>query len=147
MDYHVVTGRFNTHMEEMQRLSSFFSWIHIHTDVQDMAGLMKKCDIAISAGGTTLYELAAVGVPVICFSYAENQQLLTEYLDREGISLCCGRYHENPESVTVKIKADFTGFVRDYDLRKKCSLQGRNLVDGMGGQRLAESLIQLSNQS
>jgi spore coat polysaccharide biosynthesis predicted glycosyltransferase SpsG len=146
IEYQIVIGKFNPHMEEMKKLEAVFPWIHVHTDVQDMAGLMKKCDLAISAGGTTLYELAAVGVPVICFSYAENQQLLTEYLDREGIMTSAGRYHEMPEAVTDRIKCIFDRYVNDYELREKCSVLEKKLVDGMGGQRLAECIIRLSVQ-
>jgi spore coat polysaccharide biosynthesis predicted glycosyltransferase SpsG len=36
--------------------------------------LMWKCDLAISAGGQTTYELARVGVPTIAIGLAENQR-------------------------------------------------------------------------
>ena len=35
---------------------------------------MWKCDLAISAGGQTTYELARVGVPTIAIGLAENQR-------------------------------------------------------------------------
>ncbi|MDA0987474.1 MAG: UDP-2,4-diacetamido-2,4,6-trideoxy-beta-L-altropyranose hydrolase [Bacteroidetes bacterium] len=39
-----------------------------------MLDLMLKCDVAISAAGQTLYELARVGVPTIAIGVVENQQ-------------------------------------------------------------------------
>lgn len=41
--------------------------------IEDLSSLMEKCDLAISAGGSTLYELACVGVPTIALPIVENQ--------------------------------------------------------------------------
>lgn len=45
--------------------------IHLLTDVSDMAEYMKDCDIAITAGGVTTYELCACGIPSIMSKNAE----------------------------------------------------------------------------
>lgn len=39
--------------------------------------LMQKADIAISAGGFTLYELCACGTPTITYCMADNQMRKT----------------------------------------------------------------------
>lgn len=39
----------------------------LHSDVKDMAGLMRTCQLAVTAGGTTIYELSVLGVPFVCF--------------------------------------------------------------------------------
>lgn len=41
--------------------------------VENIDVYMRNADIAISAGGTTLYELCACGTPTICYSFADNQ--------------------------------------------------------------------------
>ena len=43
-----------------------------------MAAIMKQCDFAISAAGTTLYELSAIGVPTISITFADNQLIMAE---------------------------------------------------------------------
>lgn len=58
----------------------------LHCDVKDMAGLMTACQLAVTAGGTTIYELSVLGVPFVCFSYAENQEGLTEWLGKQEIA-------------------------------------------------------------
>ncbi len=40
-----------------------------------MKNAMIKCDIAISAAGQTLFELARIGVPTYAVQVAENQTL------------------------------------------------------------------------
>ena len=72
-EYHVVSGSLNPHIGELQALAQKHENIHIHCNVTNMAELMAESEVALSAGGSTLYELCAVGVPVIAFSFAENQ--------------------------------------------------------------------------
>lgn len=140
IDFHLITGSFNPHFEEMKAWEKQSPYIHIHHNVQDMAGLMSGCDLAVTAGGSTVYELAALGVPFICFSYAENQEKITEYLHREGIAFSAGAYHRDKDAVLEKIAEQTMVLMRDCRMRNKCYLKGRSLTDGMGAERLAKIL-------
>lgn len=48
------------------------------TSAVDLAGWMSVCRLAISAGGGTLYELAALRLPFVAVVVAENQRSLAE---------------------------------------------------------------------
>lgn len=88
IEFHVVTGRFNPHLQELREWEKK-SGVHVYYDVKDMAVLMAKCDVAVTAGGTTVYELAAMGVPFICFSYAENRgEIDRVYRYKAGCRIC-----------------------------------------------------------
>lgn len=141
LNYNLVLGRFYPKMQEMLQFAAECPWIHIHHDVQDMAALMQGSDLAITAGGSTIYELAAVGVPLICFSYAPNQELMTEYIGREKIAGFAGAYHKNTDAVITEIKRLFTEFCEDADKRNKCYLMEKQLVDGLGAMRLAQEVL------
>ena len=52
--------------------------IDVQQDVTDVARLMSQAKMAISAGGSTLFELAFVGVPSLFLQIAENQTRLLE---------------------------------------------------------------------
>ena len=57
--------------------------IEYYQSVSDVAGLMARAKMAISAGGSTLFELASIGVPSIFLQVAENQtQLLNDHQNR-----------------------------------------------------------------
>lgn len=141
LNYNLILGRFYPKLQEMLELAAEYPCIHIHHDVQDMAALMQDCDLAITAGGSTIYELAAVGIPLICFSYAKNQELLTEYIGREKIAGFAGAYHKAPDAVITEIKRLFVEFCGDADKRNMCYLNERHLVDGLGAERLAQEVL------
>ena len=140
LNYHLIIGRFNPHFEEMQALERSSDNIHIYHDVQNMAELMSRCDLAVTAGGSTVYELAAIGVPFICFSYAENQERIADFFHTEEIAFCAGKYHKDPEPVLERIAEQTMALVQDHEKRCRCFCRERRLTDGMGARRLAEIL-------
>lgn len=141
MEFHVVTGRYNPNLDALKELEETCANVHIYYDVSDMAGLMQKCDIAVTAGGTTIYELAVLGIPFLCFSYAKNQEALTEYIGVNGIAGFLGAYHRNAEAVLDNLQVLFGQYCAEYDLRKACYEKERELIDGKGAVRLAEQLL------
>lgn len=78
VDVHVVVGRLFTNIESLKTLANQSPFVHLHYNVSDMAALMKQCDYAISAAGTTLYELCALGIPAISITMADNQIIMAE---------------------------------------------------------------------
>ena len=139
--FHIVTGRYSPNFEALQSMAKQHENIHIYRDVQDMAALMRRCDLAITAGGTTIYELAAIGVPFICFSYAENQEALTEYIGEKQIAGYAGAYHKNSAGALAQIKRLVEEFSCSIEKRKQCFGRERTMIDGRGAKRLAEVLL------
>lgn len=141
--YHVLVGRFSPHFESWRAQAAESSHVRIYFDLQDMAGLMRRCDLAVSAGGSTLYELAAVGVPFICFSYAENQEALAEYMGKEHVAGYAGAWHLDRLDTLRRMEALFSELCGDRALREQSSERERGLIDGQGADRLAEVLCGL----
>lgn len=138
--FHLVTGRFNPHFAELKELAESRGNIAIYHDVKDMASLMRKCDMAVTAGGSTVYELAALGVPFVCFSYAENQEEVVDYLGNSGIAAAAGKWHRDSDRTLSRIVELFDELRADRKKREVFSLRERAMVDGEGAGRLAESL-------
>ncbi len=103
---------------------------------------MREADLAISAGGTTLYELCACGTPSISYSVADNQFGNVRAFDREGLISCAGDIRSGtvPEMLG-KLIAAF-----DRNERSARSERMRHVVDGRGADRIAEALIRLGNR-
>ncbi len=105
----------------------------------DMKQFMLKSDLAITAAGQTLNELARIGVPTIATIVADNQELhaqtwnkrgFIQYIDgRKGYSkTLTTELHKKIESVTPK------------NIRKKMSDAGQKIIDGHGAMRIVRQI-------
>lgn len=144
--YHLVVGRFNPNLKELERYASKHREVVLHCDVRDMAGLMADCQLAVTAGGTTIYELAVLGVPFVCFSYAENQEGLTEWLGKQGISGYGGAWHRDAAATKKAIGSWCRQAFESKELRRNAWKAERTLIDGQGAARIAEILRVAENK-
>lgn len=139
LEFFVVCGPFNPHLQELAELEN--NQIHILVDVDDMASLMEKCDMAISAAGSTMYELAALGIPTICCYYVDNQRKIAEAFSSLSTVVNTGNYAENPDQVLNNILVNTINMIEDKKIREENSLSMNKLVDGNGAMRLVETLM------
>lgn len=139
--YHVVSGSLNPHIGELQALAQKHENIHIHCNVTNMAELMAESEVALSAGGSTLYELCAVGVPVIAFSFAENQERLVQTFVKRGIAQYGGNYRTDGNKMIQNTIAGLEKLCGDEALKTEYRRKALQLVDGRGAERIAEALL------
>ncbi len=141
LHYHVVSGIFNQNAEFLKRLEVTYANVHVYQNVTDMAELMKRCDVAITAGGSTMYELCAVGLPMIAFSFVENQEKQIETFVEKEIIGFGGNYREQQELMTEDVLRCLLSLVSSYEERKKYSERGKHVVDGQGAHRIVDKLL------
>lgn len=140
-EYHVVSGSLNPHIGELQALAKKHENIHIHCNVTNMAELMAESEVALSAGGSTLYELCAMGVPVIAFSFAENQERLVQTFVKRGIAQYGGNYRTDGNKMIQNTIAGLRKLCGDEALKTEYRRKALQLVDGRGAERIAEALL------
>ncbi len=103
-----------------------------------MRAAMRKSDIAISAAGQTLYELARMGVPAITVCAADNQARNLEGWRKSGFVLYAGEHGDR--KLFDRLSACMTKLASPAK-RCKRSILGQSLVDGEGAKRVAEKVI------
>lgn len=140
-EYHVVSGSLNPHIGELQALAQKHENIHIHCNVTNMAELMAESEVTLSAGGSTLYELCAMGVPVIAFSFAENQERLVQTFVKRGIAQYGGNYRTDGNKMIQNTIAGLEKLCGDEALKTEYRRKALQLVDGRGAERIAEALL------
>ena len=123
---HIVVGPAFKYMEGLKKYQSSNVKLCFNAN---MAKIMKECDLAVASCGTTLYELAAMGIPTIGLVVAENQTLAAETMEAKGI---------------IKY-SDLQNLYEDiahlsYEKMKNMSFNGSNIVDGMGSHRIVEAI-------
>ena len=144
LEAQIVVGPANPHLELLKREIGGESRLNLLMNVADMPALMAWADVAISAGGTTGWELAFMGLPAIFLMIAENQRGNVEALSREGVGINLGLPRDLPaEEIATPLKHLMT----NAEMRSLMSPRGQKLVDGYGGRRLckimADSTIKL----
>ena len=111
--------------------------LQIKRDVQDMVSLMRQCDMAISAGGTTLYELCAAGVPRIAYILADNQRSIVEAMARQEQVVNLGPVSRLKPATVV---GETAALAFDREKREHMRSRGRELVDGRGADRVVAGI-------
>ena len=102
-----------------------------------MALLMRDADIAFTAFGITLFELAYMGVPsVVIANYREDKEDLEAY-DKLGIGIPLG-FHEEVNEIDIRNAVE--SFLHKRELLNEMSKTGRTLVDGKGAERIVRAI-------
>lgn len=141
--YDVVVGRFNRNREELKALAREYSNIRLHEHVNHMAGLMYGCTAAVSAAGTTLFELCAMQVPTVFFACADNQQYDCEFFTKEERMLYAGDIRSDREQCLKRICSSLKRILTDEEMRGKMKRRLGEVTDGKGAQRIAQEIIRL----
>jgi UDP-2,4-diacetamido-2,4,6-trideoxy-beta-L-altropyranose hydrolase len=119
--------------------------LRLHRALDDLSTLMAAADLAISAGGQTLYELAAAGVPTVALCLADNQEPNVAAL--AGVSLLsAGRVHEEAAGRFNRVEEGCRRLAADPGLRERMSDAGRALIDGQGAARVADVILRSGNR-
>jgi len=134
----VMVGSSNPHSNELQLLAASLPHrVDLRTETTRMADEMAWADLAISAGGSTTWELAFMGVPAALLVQAANQCGTADYLHRHGIAINLGWHSQvSPEGIAQALWQ----LGANTASRQSMSARGRALLDGFGGQRVVEAM-------
>ncbi len=96
--FDVVIGDTNQHIKEIENICKTLNNVTLHKQIDYMAELMAKSDLAIGGGGTTTWERCFMGLPCLTIILAQNQKQMVIDLAEYGALWNLGWY----ESVTAK---------------------------------------------
>jgi len=133
----VVAGNMNPHVTKLEAVLEGAEGMRLERNVTQMPELMSWADVAIAAGGSTSWELAYFGVPMLLLPIAENQRPVAERLHEEQVAIHLG-WHADVRSTDI---ADaLSRLLADHALREDMSRRGREMIDGDGVVRIIESM-------
>jgi UDP-2,4-diacetamido-2,4,6-trideoxy-beta-L-altropyranose hydrolase len=93
---------------------------------------------AVTAGGTTLYELALLGTPMLALCTAENQRRTCERFAVAGAAHYLG-WHGDLDM--ARLAGELVAFADDASRRAACAARAAGLVDSRGAARVVEAMI------
>lgn len=151
VEFTLVCGAFNREIEAIRKLAAKYTAedgaemenrgmkIKIYPTLPTLKDAILETDLLITAGGTTLYEMAACKTPGICFSMADNQLDNVNGFAERNLVLYAG---------DIRKEFSFEGLIRmmkelmqDYEARAAVSERLGALVDGKGAGRIVDAVI------
>ncbi len=100
----------------------------------DVAAALARATVAVSAAGTTAWELACLGVPAVLWPMVPNQQAIARALDHRTCH-SCSHWRDIPRALAE--------LIADPVRLRRLSQDARKLIDGLGARRLATAVLTL----
>lgn len=141
LDVVVLAGAANPNVPELRQLASTapFSCV-VQVNVENVAAVMNWADVAISAAGSTVWELAGMNVPALIGGFEENQLVGLKALGKISIFRAwpieelltrdlAGELDRQPVATGVQLTGfDAQGSVRVVDWLQTVGAQNRKLL-------------------
>lgn len=135
----VVIGANNKHEEELNKFCRNVEFnVKVLKNIKNMPEIMQWADLAFSSGGTTVWELAFMGVPSIIGATSYIEEVLLNGLDENNLFKTVGKLENLNKS---EIKNIFNNLINDKDTRKKMSIDGQKFIDGYGSKRVIDKMM------
>ncbi len=136
----VISGGGNPNLRALERAVASCPAIELRSNVLDMPSLMAWADVAITAGGSTCWETACLGLPSMTVIMASNQEQGTRRLEGAGATINLGWYRDLKAG---QIAAALERLLAEPSTRQRMSETGRARVDGNGAPAVAQAIRNL----
>ena len=136
----VVLGAGAPSLARLQALSSRDPQVRLHINAQDMPALTARADLAIGAGGSSVWERCCLGLPALTVVLADNQRPNAQALEAAGAALVL---EASASDLDDQLRAAVGRLIADAPLRHAMSQAAASLCDGHGAERVADRLLAL----
>jgi spore coat polysaccharide biosynthesis predicted glycosyltransferase SpsG len=112
--------------------------LRLHVDSHAMAELMSQADLAVGAGGSSVWERATLGLPTVTVILADNQRRMAEAMAQVGLTLAVDATASDFED---RLVAAVRRLVDDAALRRWLFEAPCHACDGKGAERVAQAML------
>lgn len=111
--------------------------VKLKLDVNNMAELMYHCDLAIGAGGTSLFERCCMGLPSVVMNLADNQTEIIERFFEKGAILKI----DKSKPLFAQIYTNLINVMSSDQLRLELVTKSLGICDGFGREKVRDALL------
>lgn len=137
----ILVGPFNSDRDQIMEESLVNPGrVSLYSNITDMPGFLSKFDAAMSAAGSTTYELCSMGIPTMLFCTADNQAQIFEAFKKNGLMMTAGFTDKDLVAVIDKL-VDFMGKMSaSSNLCEEYSRKALQVTDAKGALRIADTI-------
>ncbi|MCR4586611.1 MAG: UDP-2,4-diacetamido-2,4,6-trideoxy-beta-L-altropyranose hydrolase [Lachnospiraceae bacterium] len=139
-EYTLIAGRFNADTGRLAEIAEGAAAVRLLGPRPDLRAAFEEADMAVTAGGVTMYEMAACGTPGISYISADNQLGNARGFDKLGLIPFAGDIRK--DFSYEKLHDMCAALIADTGKRKAVSGALRKLTDGRGAERIAKILTE-----
>jgi spore coat polysaccharide biosynthesis predicted glycosyltransferase SpsG len=125
---------------DVDRLISGYSNINILEPTKDLPALLGQADLAISAAGTSSWELCTMGIPSVLIEVVDNQTEPLTKMVSGGLVLGVVPSTTGLENISHEIRVTVERLIDDVDLRRSLSDHCLANFDGGGASRVVAEM-------
>ena len=133
----VITGPVNMRHEKLREMCKSLNAAFYHAP-RDIAAKFARSRLAVTAGGSTCWEFAALGVPMVIVIDSNDQEIVGVTAANAGAGVSVGSSEDNVDARVAQAVSDL---IEDRQRLRAMSLAGRKLVDGQGPRRVADAML------
>ena len=141
----IITTKASGYINRLKKLlNSLVNTTELYIDVNSISHYWTKCDIAITAGGNTLFERISTRTPGATVCQLERQMEISDCFMKLGVNYNIGMGAELSQN---EMENNFRVFFGDLELHKQQYLNAKNVISGDGIKLMMEELhkIPISN--
>lgn len=143
LEVDVVIGENNTHRDKVQQLVKSRDGTYLNIQVNNMATIMKKADIAIGSGGATTWERMCLNLESHVIIAADNQKEVNEHLNNNNYIRLIG-YSDSMNSMKLSMHIKERILINSLKSR---SDDFTSLCDGCGVDRIIKEIRSIQKNS
>lgn len=140
---HIVVGTQWPHIEKAKRMIGNHPRVHLYEDPSFFPQLLARADLALCGSGSTTYELAYLGVPMLTTALVPHQTPVGKAWEERGVSDHLGHAEAlTPDIIMQKL---LYWMERDQELENR-GIAAQKLIDGRGKFRVLERVAKFIDQ-
>lgn len=132
------------HKDTLEEKWSSCENVHFLVNIDNMSDYMKKCDIAVTAGGVTTYELCACGMPSVIYTLADNQLGIAKAFSDRKLLPWAGDVRQDVNECMVSVVSHLEILIENVDRQRHVSRRMQEMVDGKGCKRLVDEMLSIT---
>lgn len=136
----VVTTSANSAVKEFEALANCNRRLNLYLEPEDMRAILCRASLALVSGGTTTYEVARCGIPLLIVALVDNQRRQARAWQDLGAGFYLGRVTER--TLLSSAIGAINRLSSDSSLSERMHRVCKKTVDGCGVDRILDTLAQ-----